>query len=224
VALVVVGIANSVLDVTGITLLQRLTPNESRVAVFGLFDSVANGGVALGGILAPVLVDAVGIRAALLVAAAVLPLTAIVSWPLLRRVDEGGPGGARQGELIRGDPLFAPLSLATVEHLAATLRPVRFDDSSYLMRQGEPGDEYVLVDTGTIDVEVDGVLVDRLGAGAGVGEIALLRAVPRTASVRAVGPVDAFSLDRASFLEAVTGHRIAAAVADDRVRERLARR
>ena len=49
-----------------------------------------------------------------------------------------------------------------------------------------------------------------------------MRDVPRTASVRAVGPVTAFSLDRASFLEAVTGHASSRAVATSQVDARLA--
>ncbi|CAN5555452.1 hypothetical protein BH20CHL7_BH20CHL7_13150 [soil metagenome] len=206
-AMMAVGVSNALLDVSGFTLIQRLTPNESRVGVLGLVDSVANGGVALGGIVAPLLIEGLGIRGALIVAGAILPIAAIVTWPLLRRVDEGGSAGARRVELVRADPLFAPLSLSTVEYIASSLRPVEFADGAWLMREGEPGDDYVLVTTGTIEVSQAGRVIRTLGEGAGVGEIALLRDVPRTASVRAVGSVAAFCLGRAPFLEAVTGHQ-----------------
>ena len=222
VALGAVGVANAVLDVSGFTLLQRTTPNTSRVAVFGLFDSVANGGVAVGAVVAPLLVASIGVRDALLVTGALLPIAAVASWPFLRRVDEGGPAGARRLNLVRNDPLFAPLSLATCEHLAACLRPVAFEPGTYLMRQGDAGDDYVLVDTGSVEIEQDGRRLRTLGAGAGVGEIALLHDVPRTASVRAAGPVAAFALDRASFLEAITGHRVAHDLAAATASRRLA--
>lgn len=208
-ALAAVGVANALLDVAGFTLLQRTTPNASRVAVFGLVDSVANGGVAVGGIMAPVLVASLGVRETLILTGVMLPVAAVASWPLLRRVDEGGPAGARRLELVRADPLFAPLSLATCEHLAACLTPRSFEAGTLLMRQGDPGDEYLLIERGCVEVEQDGRRLRTLGPGSGVGEIALLQDIPRTATVRAVEPVEAFALDRAAFLEAITGHRVA---------------
>ena len=72
--------------------------------------------------------------------------------PALRRMDEGGVGSARRVELIRGEPLFAPLSLATVEHLAAAMTPVAYAEGDWLMREGEAGVDYILIDTGTVEV------------------------------------------------------------------------
>ena len=222
IAMAAVGVSNAFIDVSGFTLIQRMTPNSRRIAVLGLIDSVANGGVALGGVIAPVLIETMGIRGALVASGLILPFAAVLLTPALRRMDEGGVGGARRVELIRGEPLFAPLSLATVEHLAGALIPVAFADGDWLMREGEPGVDYVLIDTGNVEVSQEGTVVRTMGPGGGVGEIALMRHVPRTASVRAVGPVTAFSLDQADFLEAVTGHAVSRAVATSRVEERLA--
>ena len=222
-AMTMVGVSNSVLDVAGFTLVQRTTPNHSRVAVLGLLDSVANGGVALGGIVAPLLIVAFGTAPALVVTGAILPLVAIVSVPIMRRVDEGGPAIPARADLLRADPLFAPLSLATVEYLSSCLRPVAFDDGAWLMREGEPGTEYLLIETGTVTISQGGRHIRDLGpGGGGVGEIALLRQVPRTASVQARGPVRAFSLGREAFLEAITGHPVGRAVASTVADERLA--
>jgi hypothetical protein len=221
-AMVAVGVSNAFIDVSGFTLIQRMTPNASRIAVLGLLDSVANGGVVLGGILAPFLIEAVGIQGALIVTGLILPTASILVAPALRRTDEGGVADVHRVELIRGDPLLAPLSLATVEHLAATLRPVTFEEGQWLMREGEPGQDYLLIGTGTVEVSQAGQLVRTLGPGSGVGEIALMQDVPRTASVRAIGPVTAFSLARTSFLEAVVGHATSRAAAVSRVDEHLA--
>jgi MFS family permease len=221
-AMVAIGVSNAFIDVSGFTLIQRMTPNASRIAVLGLLDSVANGGVVLGGILAPFLIEGVGIRAALIVGGLVLPVASILIAPALRRTDEGGVADPGRVELIRGDPLLAPLSLATVEHLAAVLEPLEFADGDWLMREGEPGDQYVLIETGSVEVSQAGVPVRTLGPGSGVGEIALIQDVPRTASVRAVGPVTAFGLARAAFLEAVVGHATSRAAAASRVEEHLA--
>jgi MFS family permease len=221
-AMLAVGVSNAFIDVSGFTLIQRTTPNTSRIAVLGLVDSVANGGVAVGGLVAPILIEALGVRGALVASGLILPAAALLFAPALRRMDEGGVGVARRVELVRGEPLFAPLSLATVEHLAAALTPLAFDDGAWLMREGEPGLEYVLVDTGNVVVSQHGRAVRTLGPGSGVGEIALMHDVPRTASVRAAGPVTAFSLDHEAFLEAVTGHTASRAIATSRAGRHLA--
>lgn len=221
-ALLAIGVSNALIDVSGFTLIQRMTPNSSRIAVLGLIDSVANGGVAIGGLVAPILIEILGIRGALIASGLILPIVAILFAPVLRGMPEGGVGVARRVDLIRGEPLFAPLSLATVEHLAAALTPVAFVDGAWIMREGEAGFEYILIDTGAAEVSLGGRPVGSLGPGDGAGEIALMRDLPRTASVRAVGPIAAFSLDRVDFLEAVTGHAMSRAVATSRVEDRLA--
>jgi len=221
-AMLAVGVSNAFIDVSGFTLLQRMTPNASRISVLGLVDSVANGGVALGAVVAPVLIDVLGIRGALIASGVVLPVVAVLMAPALRRSDEMGVVDVRRVEAIRAEPLFEPLSLATVEHLAAALEPAAFDDGDWLIREGEPGREYILISTGEVQVSQAGRVVGVLGAGRGVGEIALMQDVPRTASVRAVGPVTAYSLGREAFLEAVVGHATSRAVAASQVEARLA--
>ena len=216
VALFVVGISNAVLDVAVDTLLQRLVPHARQVAVIGLLELVIAGGTALGGLAAPVILNAVGIQAALVVTGAILPLVAVATWPIIRRVDESGMADPRRVALLRGEPLFTPLSLATVEHLAACLEPVRFDEGEFLIRQGEAGRSFYLIDGGSAAVTQDDRRLRVLGPGAGCGEIALLDDVPRTASVQAMGEVHAFSLERDEFLEAVTGHVVSRARARER--------
>ena len=113
VAMLAVGVSNSFLDVAGFTLAQRTTPNASRVAVMGVIDSVTSAGVALGGIAAPFLIEAVGIQSALVITAAILPTAAALTWPVLRDLDEGGAAGSQRMERVRADPIFAPLSSRT---------------------------------------------------------------------------------------------------------------
>lgn len=221
VALLAIGLSNALFDVAGFTLAQRTTPNAARVAFLGLVDSIANLGPSLGGILAPVLIAGLGIRGALIVSGVILPIAAIGLWRAAGRLDEGGPAAARRVDLIRRQPMFQPLSLVTVEHLAARLEPFHVEAGAWLMQEGEPGRDFLLIDRGEVEVSQAGTTLARLGPGAAVGEIALLHDVPRTASVRAVDPVDAFSLDRASFLEAVTGHSVSRAAAEEAARERL---
>ncbi len=222
VALFAVGISNAFLDVAGFTIVQRTTPNASRVAVLGLIDGVANLGPAIGGVVAPLLISSAGVQGTLVLTGALLPLAAVALGLTTRHLDEGGPAAARRVELLRGQPLFAPLSLATVEHLAASLVPVRFDTGAWLIREGDVGEDYLLIDDGAVDISQGDRLLGTGGAGTGVGEIALINDVPRTASVRATAPVTAFRMDRGAFLEAVTGHAQSDAAARSLAAERLA--
>lgn len=221
-AMVAVGLSNAFLDVAGYTLVQRTTPNDARIAVLGVTDGVANLGPAAGGVVAPVLIATIGVQTALVVTGAILPIVGLVLWTSTRTLNEGGPAAARRVELLRAQPLFAPLSLATIEHLAATMTPRHFDASAWLMREGDAGDDYQLIDAGDVEISQGDTVLRTLPAGNGVGEIALVNDVPRTASVRAIGTVEAFSLDRDAFLEAVTGHAASHAAARTVARDRLA--
>ncbi|MDH4141212.1 MAG: MFS transporter [Chloroflexota bacterium] len=221
VAMLAVGLSNAFLDISGFTLLQRTSTNDSRVAVLGIVDSVTNVAVALGGLAAPILITWLGIRGALVVTGAILPVAAVLVWVSFRAVQEGGPELVRRSALIREVPLLAPLSLASVEHIADRLQPLHVPEGEWLMREGGVGDHYVLIERGRIEVSRGGVVIRTEGPGSGVGEIALLRNVPRTASVRALEPIDAFTLDRTSFIEAVTGHGASELLAQALVKERL---
>ena len=117
--------------------------------------------------------------------------------------------------------MFAPLSLATIEHLAGSLEPASFEAGEWLMRKGEPGDRYLLIDRGEAEVSRFGEVIARLGPGDGAGEIALINDIPRTASVRAVTPLEAFALGHDDFVEAVSGHAVSQATARDLVDEHL---
>jgi CRP-like cAMP-binding protein len=86
------------------------------------------------------------------------------------------------------------------------LTPVELPAGAILIRQGERGDAYYAVAAGQLVVFQDGRFVRRCGRGAGVGEIALLRAIPRTATVTAHCDATVYALGREPFLTAVLGH------------------
>jgi CRP-like cAMP-binding protein len=75
-----------------------------------------------------------------------------------------------------------------------------------LIRQGELGDAYYAIATGELDIQKNGRFARRCRRGDGVGEIALLRDVPRTATITAHTPATVYRLSRELFLTAVLGH------------------
>ena len=221
VALGVVGIGNALLDVSGLTLLQRGTSNAARGAVFAVVEVVAGLGVSIGAIVASGLVASIGIQTALIVTGMLLPVVAIAGRPWVARLDHEGVIPDRQARLLRGIPLFAPLPLAALERVAGGMREVHFETGDRLMTQGDAGDAYVVLEHGTVQVIIDGQPTHRQGPGDGIGEIALLHEVPRTATVTALEAVDAFEIDCETFVAAVTGHEGSRAAAREVVQSRL---
>ena len=221
-AMGVVGASNAVLDVAGFTLLQRTIPNDVRARVLGLFEGYVAAMFGLGGIVAPLLLGAFGTRGALIVTGAILPVLTIATWRGTSRADALAIVPERQLRLLRGVPMFQALPITVIEQLADSLTPLRLAAGDILMLQGEPGDRFVLVESGTLDVEQDGIVIRSVGPGGFCGEIALLRGVPRTATVRATSEVAAFALDSASFVAAVTGDQAALGSAQRVVEARLA--
>lgn len=220
--LAIVGVGNTIVDVTGDTLLQRGVEDDVLARVFGLMESLMLVTVAMGAISAPLLVDAFGIRPALVATGALLPVLAILTWGRLRAMDAASAVPARELELLRGLPMFAPLPRATVEQLAGRLQRRAVAAGETIVRQGGPGDRFYVVASGSVRVEVDGEPRPPLGPGDAFGEIALLRDVPRTATVTAETDTELLSLERDEFVSAVTGHPESADAAGLVVRTRLA--
>jgi CRP-like cAMP-binding protein len=90
-----------------------------------------------------------------------------------------------------------------------------------VVQQGDRGDHFYILTSGKVAISIDGRVVRHQGAGESFGEIALLRRVPRTATVEAVEPTEMVVLDRRVFLEAVTGVPASAAAADAVIAERM---
>jgi MFS family permease len=222
-ALTVVGIADSVLDVVIFTLLQRIAADELLGRVFGVLEALAVAATGVGALLAPALVDALGIEVALMAAGGLGVLVAAASWPSVAGADAEAPAPQRELELLRAIPLFAPLSPVTLEGLAEALRRGEAQPGEVVVAQDDRGRRFYVIASGKADVTVDGRHAAVLGPGDHFGEIALLRDVARTATVRAIVPTELYTLDRDEFLAAVTGHGASAAAAETVVAARLAR-
>jgi hypothetical protein len=214
----VLGIGNTLVDVSGLTLLQRNAPEAVRSRVFGVFESMVAGTIGLGAILAPLLVAVAGIRGALIVTGLFLPILAGLLWRRLVSLDAGDPAHL---ELLRSLPLFARLPPQSLERLARSLEPVHLAAGAVLFNAGDEGDRFYVIASGELSVDLATGLKTE-GPGRGLGEIALLRNVPRTATVRAVSDTELLALGRDEFLGAVTGHAPAHAAANEIVGERLA--
>ena len=216
----VLGVGSTIIDVSAITLMQRSIPDNVLARVFGVLGSVMLGMLGIGAIAAPGLIELFGLEGSLIVAGALLPGLMVLSWWRLGAIDRTAQVPPEL-ELLRQIPIFAPLPGPTLEQLASSLVPVRYPRGEQIVRQGDRGDRFYVIRDGTVDVSVDGAHAGTLWPDEYFGEIALLRDVPRTATVTAREDVDLLALDRDEFVSAVTGNPQSAEAADAVVGARL---
>jgi hypothetical protein len=217
------GAGRTVVGIASRSLLQGITPDDVLARVFGVHEGMTMAAYALGSILVAGLELWVGLSTTLVVIGLTLPAVVGLLAPGLLRLDADRPepDPAVFG-LVRSNAIFAPLPPYVLEQLVATLERVAPPRGTPLMAEGDPGDVMYLVAEGVATVHRAEQVVRHCGVGEHVGEIALLRDVPRTASVTAGDGLVAYRLERDVFLEAVTGHPRSLARADALASERLA--
>jgi CRP-like cAMP-binding protein/predicted MFS family arabinose efflux permease len=215
-----VGLGNTLVDVSAFTLLQRAVPDEVLARVFGAVQALWVGAIGIGAIVAPLLIAALDVRGALIVTGALLPILATLLRRRLSPLDEV-PIPERELQLLRGIEIFKPLPPPVLESLAHALVPVRVPAGREVFREGELGDRFYIVADGEVEIVQNGKVVNLEGPGEFFGEISLLRDVPRTATVRAKTEVELRALERDEFIGSVTGHAASAEAADSVVATRL---
>ncbi len=220
VAMAMIGMANSLVDINASTLLQRLVPDAVMGRVFGAMDSAVIGGMALGAALMPVLLHTIGLRAGLAVLGGAVTALVALGTSGLVRIDQQhrAPAGI---EVLRRVPMLAVLPEPVLERLARGSQVRQLADGEVVFREGEVGDRFYVIERGRVDVTIRDEFVRSETAGDSFGEIALLRDVPRTATVTAATDTVVRSIDRDLFLPAVTGHGAATERAEQLVTWRL---
>jgi hypothetical protein len=204
-------------------MLQRAVSEDLLARVFGVLEGLTTATVAVGSVLASALVSWLGGRGALLVTGLVLPAIVAASWRSLRRIEARTKPPGELIELLRGVPMFAPLPPLSLERLATSADEVAAPAGSTIMREGEPGHDFHVIQRGRVDVLIGGKVVNELDAGDSFGEIALVHDVPRTASVVAVTDLVTFSIGRDVFLRALNLHPASASAARRIADERRSR-
>jgi MFS family permease len=221
VALAFLGLGNTLVDVAGLTLMQRTAPSAVLGRVFGVLETLLVGTIGLGAIVAPLLIAGIGIRWSLVATGAFLPVLAALTWRRLLQIDAESEAPLEALRLLEPIPIFAPLPGPALERLASQLDPIEVAAGTEVIRQGDPGDRFYVIESGRFAVAVDGTAAGELDPGDFFGEIALLRNVPRTASVTAETDGRLLALGRHAFLDAVAGNSPSARAADAVVGARL---
>lgn len=104
-------------------------------------------------------------------------------------------------DLLRLVPLFNGLTDRSFEAVAGLASENHYAVGDELVRQGAPGDAFIIIVTGRARVERDGRILNELGPGDFLGEISLIDGGPRTATVTALDPLHAFIIQREGFMD-----------------------
>jgi MFS family permease len=203
VALAVMGAGWTFVDVSGRIMLQRVIPLGGLSRAFGVLEGSSMAAEALGSAAGAVLIAWLGVGWALVIAGLLIIFLLLINRRALQDADIGVIVPIEHLHLLRSIPMFAALGPAELERLATSADEESVAPGSAVCVQGEPGERFYLVERGTARVVRDGADVATLVSGDFFGEIALLRDIPRTATVEAVSDLDLLVLERGPFLDAI---------------------
>lgn len=223
IAMILVGIGMAMVLVAARTLLQRSMDDDVLARVLAIQEGVHLSGLATGYVLGPLVILAVGAKYSFVPMGALVLGIAVLAYRWIRSLDAVARVAEREVALLVRVPFLAGLPPYELERLAQGATWADVPAGTVVVRQGDDGDSYYLVESGELAVTVDGAeRPEPMVAGEGFGEIALLHRVPRTATVTARTDSRLLVVGMADFLAAVTSSPDGAQQAREVSRARLA--
>lgn len=217
---ILIGFGNPLVDVNYATAIQRIAEDRVLGRVFGALEGALIATMAAGTAVAPFLIDSLGLRTTLAILALAVGAPALLLLPRARQIDHrlDEPDGL---PLLRALPIFAPMTPTQLDGLARQLVRREVPAGTVIVATGEGAEEFFVIESGRVKVTRGRKVLRQEGPGEYFGEIALLRDVPRTATVKAVEDTVLLGLSRAHFLDAVTGSAESAQAIDEVVASRI---
>ncbi|MEA2509981.1 MAG: hypothetical protein QOG21_2063 [Actinomycetota bacterium] len=229
----VTGAGSILLEVTGLTMLQRNLSNEVMGRVFGVMSSLFVGSQMLGSIVTPLMIAVFSLRGTLVVTGLILPVVIMFALPQLKSLDRAST--ARMKELagrvaaLGSLRIFEGAAQQVLESMASVMTEESVAAGTIVVREGEAADDFFVVLEGELEVTAVGEvgseprMVNSLGPGDYFGEIGLLEGIPRTASVRSETPAKLYRIPGEEFLGATDRNPGMATTLFDGIVARLAR-
>lgn len=198
------------LDIVNVTLVMRVVPDELRGRSMGLIQTSGTIAAALGSLIGPILAAVVGVPLVLVLLGVTVAAISLLALVLSRRSGglEPTPIDPRRLEILAGS-IFRTLPPARLETAARRLEPLAVVAGEVVVEQGARADRYFLIEEGRFVVSQTGPdgeheELRRMGPGEGFGQLGILGAGVRTATVTAETAGRLWALDRAAFLELVS--------------------
>jgi CRP-like cAMP-binding protein len=229
----ITGAGSILLEVTGLTMLQRNLSNEVMGRVFGVMNSLLVGTLLLGSFVTPLMIKAFSLRGTLVITGLILPVVILFALRQLKALDRAST--ARMKQLaeevqILGDlQIFEGAPRLVLESIVSVMTEESVEAGVDVVREGEPPDDFFVVLEGDLDVLAVGEIgteprvVNSLHRGDYFGEIGLLEGIPRTASVRSVTPAKLYRIPGQDFVDAINRNPSMATTIFDGIVGRLAR-
>ena len=202
-----------VADVVFMTMMQRTVPSEVLGRVFGIMDSLMVAGILVGTVLAPVLVQTIGLRGAMVAAGGSIVAVTLLALPRARAVDEQASRRVEElaglVDLLERAGMFDDASRPALEGLAAAAVRVEIPTGTVVINEGDAAEDLFVVGSGTLEVTAHGERSEEqhlgtLGPADHFGEIGVLERLPRTATVRATTDCVVYRISATDFLQAVS--------------------
>jgi CRP-like cAMP-binding protein len=199
------GIAMAVADSTSFSVLYRMSDPVIRAKTVGVLESVKFALEGIGAIVAPLLVYLLGIRGALIAVGFPLLLLIAISWRRIHAADAVGVDRSKIVNLLYQVPALHVPDMSLMEDVASRVTPMQYRAGGEIICEGEEGDRFYVIASGTVQVSMSGYPIGDLGPGGSFGERALLRNARRSATVTAVTDTSLLTLSRSDFLSATQG-------------------
>jgi MFS family permease len=210
------GVGMVIVDVLALTSLQRDLPRETLGRVLGIFDTVLLAGILLASLATGILLAHADVNVALVAVGAGIPALGLVGLPALLRADRTSAAVTQRlrprVELLARLDLLEAADRRTLERLASAAEDIVMPAGEVVIREGDEADALWILTRGELSVAAagDGATPRELAPVAApgyVGELGLLHGIPRTATVRTVGPCDLLRIDGQEFLAALEANR-----------------
>ncbi len=191
--------------------------------VFGAFNAFILAGILLGGLVAPLLINHLGLTVTLWIVGVGIPAASLLGWPSLHHAD------ALAGErlnvlkpkiaLLQHCDLINAVTEGTLEQLASAAEDMTAQAGQTVIVEGEPADAFYVLQTGTMNVTArreqhKPTQLRTLSAGDYFGEIGLIEGIPRTATVTAAEPSTLLRINGSDFIAALTQAKPSTALLD----------
>jgi MFS family permease len=208
------GVGMIIVDVLAITSLQRDLAGDVLSRVLGIFDTLVLGAILLASLAAGILLAHADVSAALIAVGVGIPVIGLIGLPVLLRADRTSAAVAERLRprvaLLSELDLLADADQSTLERLAKAAEEVVIPAGGVVIREGDEADALWILTRGELSVHVGGPEARELApvtAPGYVGEIGLLRGIPRTATVQVSQDSTLLRIDGQDFLATLQATR-----------------